>query len=75
MSKPRPNEVSDKEVIAMLMRYNCPLPFHAVRTRFLGSIASPVLSMSPLAVVQSLWDGDQPVFETPEAANEFFKVF
>ena len=74
MSKPRPNEVSDKEVIAMLMRYNCPLPFHAVRTRFLGSIASPVLSMSPLAVVQSLWDGDQPVFETPEAANEFFKV-
>jgi hypothetical protein len=74
MSKPRPNEVSDKDVIAMLMRYNCPLPFHAVRTRFLGSIASPVFSVSPQTVVQSLWDGAQPVFETPEAADEFFKV-
>jgi len=74
MSKRRPNVVSDKDVIAMLRRYNCPIPFHAVRARFLGSIASPVFSMFPLAVVQSLWDGDQPGFETPEAANQCFQV-
>jgi len=33
---------SDAEVLALLKRYKCPTPFHEVRTRFLGSIASPV---------------------------------
>ena len=32
---------SDDKVRALLDRYQCPVPFHAVRTRFLGNIASP----------------------------------
>ena len=40
-----PNKpVSDDEVRAFLDRYRCPVPFHVVRTRFLGSIASPVMT-------------------------------
>jgi len=47
-SKPPVKAVSDDEVRALLARYRCPVPFHAVRTRFLGNIASPVMSASPL---------------------------
>jgi len=73
MSKPRSREVSDKDVIAMLKRYNCRCPFTRYALDFFG--ASPRRSlMSPLAVVQSLWDEDQARSETPEAADEFFKV-
>ena len=48
MSKQKPTGASDAEVIAMLKRCNCPPPFHEVRTRFLGNIASPVLGSSPM---------------------------
>jgi hypothetical protein len=37
--------VSDDQVRALLDRYQCPVPFHAVRTRFLGNIASPVMGL------------------------------
>ena len=74
MTKRKSSQLSDNDVIAMLKRYNCPAPYHAVRTRFLGSIASPVFLMSPLEVLQSLWGGNLPGFETPEAANQFFQV-
>ena len=39
---------SDAEVIALLKRYKCPTPFHEVRTRFLGNIASPVMAPAQL---------------------------
>ena len=51
-------------------RYECPVPFHEVRTRFLGNIASPVMSASPIKVVQDLWGGELPPFDTIEDANE-----
>ncbi len=42
MAKRRtPPTASDDQVRALLDRYHCPVPFHAVRTRFLGNIASP----------------------------------
>jgi hypothetical protein len=50
-----PQAVSDNEIPALLDRYRCPVPFHAVRTRFLGSIASPGLSVAPLDTVKALW--------------------
>jgi hypothetical protein len=61
---------SDDEVRAFLERYNCPVPFHAVRTRFLGNIASPDMQTSPIKIVEALWGGELPAFETIEAANE-----
>ncbi len=54
----------------LLERYYCPVPFHAVRTRFLGNIASPSMGASPIEMVKSLWGRELPVFESLDAANE-----
>ena len=65
-----PSPASDEQVRALLERYKCPVPFHEVRTRLLGNIASPVMSASPIKVVQDLWGGELPPFDTIEDANE-----
>ncbi len=69
---PRPAQkaVRDEEIRALLDRYRCPVPFHAVRTRFLGSIASPGLSVAPLETVKALWGGELPAFDSLDAVNE-----
>lgn len=54
---------------ALLDKYECPVSFHAVRTRFLGNIATPDLSVSPLRVVEGLWGGTLPEFDTVDEAN------
>ena len=61
---------SDDQVRALLQRYRCPVPFHAVRTRFLGNIASPDMQVSPIETVKALWGGELPAFDTIDAANE-----
>ena len=51
----RPPVTADEKTIkALLAAYACPVPFHEVRTRFLGGIASPGLLVSPLDVVKNL---------------------
>src|SRR5258707_15009250 len=62
--------VSDDDVRLLLDRYNCPIPFHEVRTRFLGNIASPVMSASPIETVKGLWGGELPPLDDINAANE-----
>jgi hypothetical protein len=54
--------MTDDQVRALLKRYACPVPFHEIRTRFLGNIASPVMSASPLDTVKELWGGELPEF-------------
>jgi hypothetical protein len=61
---------SDAEVRALLERYRCPTPFHAVRTRFLGAIASPDLQVSPMNTVAALWGGALPPFESQQAMTD-----
>ena len=61
---------SDEQVRALLERYGCPVPFHEVRTRFLGNIASPVMAASPLETVKGLWGGELPEFDDLDAVNE-----
>jgi hypothetical protein len=68
--RPDPQPVSDDQVRRLLERYNCPVPFHEVRTRFLGNIATPLMSISPLKLVQDLWGRELPTFDTTEEANE-----
>ena len=58
-----PPTASDDEVRALLARYECPLPFHEVRTLFLGNIASPSVGLSPIRVIERLWGGELPEFE------------
>jgi hypothetical protein len=65
-----PPTVSDVEARVLLDRYKCAVPFHEVRTRFLGNIASPGIGESPIKVIEQLWGGKLPEFESIEAANE-----
>ena len=69
-TRANPSPASDEQVRALLERYKCPVPFHEVRTRFLGNIASPVMSASPLRVVEDLWGDELPPFDTIDQANE-----
>jgi hypothetical protein len=67
---PAPPTATDEEVRALLTRYRCPVPFHEVRTRFLGNIATSVMSASPIRTVEGLWGGELPDFGSISAANE-----
>jgi hypothetical protein len=62
-----PNE---KTVKALLEKHGCPVPFHEVRARFLGNIATPEVSASPLQIIKDLWGGELPVFGNLDEANE-----
>jgi hypothetical protein len=66
-----PSEATVKKLVE---RYNCPVPFHEVRTRFLGTIASPTVSLSPLVVIKELWDGELPIFDSLDEANELISA-
>ncbi len=74
MSKQKTTGANDDEVIAILKRYKCPTPFHVVRTKFLGNIASPVLNASPIEIVKQLWGGELPEFDSEDAVKELFNV-
>jgi hypothetical protein len=65
-----PPTATDKEVRVLLERYHCPVPFHEVRARFLGNIATPTIGASPIKMVERLWGGELPEFNSVDAANE-----
>ena len=60
-------------VAALIERYKCPTPYHAVRTRFMGSIASPAVNISPLETLKDLWYGVLPAFDRVEDLNELLR--
>ena len=74
MKKPSLKYVGDQSVRALLARYACPIPFHAVRTRFLGNIATPKLDASPVQTIKSLWGGELPEFDDMVAVTELFEA-
>ena len=61
-------------MVAMLERYKCPTPYHAVRTRFIGRIASPTGNISPIETLKQLWGGELPPFDSIEDFNELLNV-
>src|SRR5215468_9210458 len=70
-----PNKpVSDDEIRSLLERYRCPMPFHVVRTRLLGNIASPDMTTSPMDTVVGLWGGELPAIDNLDALNELLRV-
>ena len=70
MKKPRIPPVDEKQVLSLLKEYDCPVPYHEVRTRFLGNIATPAITASPMHIVKGLWGGELPEFESLEAVND-----
>jgi hypothetical protein len=69
-SRTGPTGASDEQVRVLLDRYQCPVAFHEVRTRFLGNIATPSMTASPIKMIQDLWGGELPAFDSIDAANE-----
>lgn len=64
--------VDDGAMRALLKRYACPIPYHEVRARFMGNIATPDMNASPMKEVQRLWNDDLPEFEDKKEAEAFF---
>ena len=69
-----PGPGSAADVRAALERHHCEIPYHAVRTRFMGAIAAPTLQVRPIAVVQSLWGGELPECRDAEEAQALFET-
>ena len=65
---------TDADIKLLLKRYACPVPFHAVRTRFLASLVAPGTMTPPMQVVAGLWDGEMPIFDSAEDANELLSA-
>ena len=63
---------SDKAIAALLEQYRCPTPFAAARAILMGTLSSPIVSLSPLATLETLWDGQMPVFESGDDAQALF---
>jgi hypothetical protein len=70
----RPPGPTDEQVRLLLVLYRCPVPFHIVRTRILGSIASPELDVSPIERVKSLWGEESPEFKSAASLNELMEA-
>jgi hypothetical protein len=61
-------------VKVLLEQYACPISYHQVRARFMGNIATPVMTVSPVQEIQRIWDNELPTFESNSDAEEFFGV-
>lgn len=70
----QPRGYSAAAVSTSLTRYECPLPFHAVRARFLGSIAAPGLTTKPIDEVKAIWGGTLPTFDSLDDANRLLEL-
>ena len=70
----KPTGPTDEQVRLLLVLYRCPVPFHIVRTRILGSIASPELDVSPIERVKSLWGEESPEFKSAASLNELMEA-
>lgn len=73
-NRSQPKSPDEKTIHALLDKHGCPTPFHEVRTRFLGNIATPDFTASPMRIVEGLWGGELPVFDTMDEANELIGV-
>jgi hypothetical protein len=67
---PKMPPVDEKQVHSLLKKYDCPVPYREVRTRFLGNIATPAMTASPMHIVKGLWGGELPEFENMDAVND-----
>lgn len=59
----------EARAIEMLKRYDCPMPYHAVCTHFLGTM-SGTAPVQPMKVLARIWDGTLPACASIEAVNE-----
>jgi hypothetical protein len=63
------DRLSDQVLRALLKKHECPLRFHEVRARFMGNIATPDISATPMQEIRALWGGELPEFDSAEDAE------
>jgi hypothetical protein len=73
-SPPGRGTPTDKDVQALLARYHCPTPLHALRTLLLGAIASPRMEVSPMTPLAQAWGGELPEFASADEVEEVMRV-
>ncbi len=73
MARKPPKFIGDAKIRSLLETFSCPTPYHAVRARFMGYIASPILSASPIRAIEDFWPDGMPEFESTEEANTLFQ--
>jgi len=59
--------------IALLERYDCPTPYHAVCTHFLGAMSGSA-PVQPMKILATIWDGALPAFPSIDAVNELLEA-
>ncbi|MDP7241737.1 MAG: UPF0149 family protein [Rhodospirillales bacterium] len=64
----------DRVLQKLLEKYHCPTPFHVVRMRFLGGIASLIPGVSPTRMINAFWGDNFPTFENEDEASQFFQL-
>ena len=69
-----PSGYSQRAAEDLLRKYACPVPFHAVRTRFLGNVASPGFEVKPFDEVKALWGGELPEFKDIDELNKLVEM-
>ncbi len=63
----------EARAIALLERYDCPMPYHAVCTHFLGAM-SATAPVQPMRVLATIWDGKLPAFPSIDAVNALLEA-
>lgn len=64
------DQISDRDLRALLKKHDCPLGFHEVRARLMGNIASPGMDMAPLQELHRIWGGELPEFASQDDAEQ-----
>lgn len=68
--------LGDQAVRKFLANHQSRVPFHVVRLRILGALASPNRELVPMMVFASFWpEGNFPRFETQKQSETFFNLF
>ena len=61
------SETADRQLLALLDRYRCPLPFHAARAQLLGALVSPASDYSSREALAALWGKKSPAFSSGDS--------
>ena len=65
----KPDRMGNHVLKALLDQHQCPLRLHELRARFMGNIATPDFTASPMQEVNRIWGGELPEFESKEDAE------
>lgn len=65
---------TEKDVIELLKRYECPWPLAVVRMRIWGAINSPAERVSPTEEFDALWRGKRLQFTSDDEVQKFYDV-